>query len=56
MSYDVVRTAQNPHGARGAQWTSPDPDRATFGVALYVDFAATEDDWTSYRKDWVRTS
>ncbi|MER6534505.1 glycosyl hydrolase family 18 protein [Streptomyces sp900105755] len=32
------------------------PDRATFGVALYVDFAATEDDWTSYRKDWVRTS
>ncbi|MEU5308519.1 glycosyl hydrolase family 18 protein [Streptomyces sp. NPDC021562] len=31
------------------------PDRANFGVALYVDFAATEDDWTSYRKDWVRT-
>ncbi|MEV6791091.1 hypothetical protein AB0M87_03635 [Streptomyces sp. NPDC051320] len=29
-----------------------DPDRAHFGVALYVDFAATETDWTSYRKGW----
>ncbi|KUO21951.1 hypothetical protein AQJ91_06505 [Streptomyces dysideae] len=31
-----------------------DADRANFGVALYVDFAATEEDWTAYRKGWVR--
>ncbi|TQJ55477.1 hypothetical protein FBY34_3276 [Streptomyces sp. SLBN-115] len=31
-----------------------DADRANFGVAAYVDFAATEQDWTSYEKDWVR--
>ncbi|MFJ3303145.1 hypothetical protein ACIPSA_08505 [Streptomyces sp. NPDC086549] len=31
-----------------------DADRARFGVALYVDFAATEADWTAYREDWVR--
>ncbi|WP_316740307.1 glycoside hydrolase family 18 protein [Streptomyces sp. MK7] len=31
-----------------------DPDRLRFGVALYVDFAATEDDWTAYRDGWVR--
>lgn len=31
-----------------------DADRARFGVALYVDFAATEGDWTAYRKAWVR--
>jgi hypothetical protein len=24
-----------------------------FGVALYVDFAATEQDWESYRRDWA---
>ncbi|MFI6035534.1 hypothetical protein ACIBBD_15415 [Streptomyces sp. NPDC051315] len=31
-----------------------DADRADFGVALYVDFAAKEADWAAYRKDWVR--
>ncbi|MFJ9729960.1 hypothetical protein ACIRUL_01210 [Streptomyces sp. NPDC101171] len=31
-----------------------DTGRTRFGVALYVDFAATEDDWTAYRKGWVR--
>ncbi|WP_240982547.1 glycosyl hydrolase family 18 protein [Streptomyces sp. S3(2020)] len=31
-----------------------DADRARFGVALYVDFAATEADWTAYERDWVR--
>ncbi|MEU7058488.1 hypothetical protein [Streptomyces sp. NPDC046197] len=31
-------------------------DRERFGVALYVDFAATEDDWTAYRKGWVASS
>ncbi|MFF7473908.1 hypothetical protein [Streptomyces sp. NPDC008092] len=46
-----------PAAVRGVRLglSRTDPDRATFGVALYVDFAATEDDWTSYRKDWVRT-
>ncbi|MFI9768634.1 hypothetical protein ACIHJG_17450 [Streptomyces sp. NPDC052415] len=31
-----------------------DPDRERFGVALYVDFAAEEEDWTAYRRGWVR--
>ncbi|MER6960613.1 hypothetical protein [Streptomyces sp. NPDC000618] len=31
-----------------------DADRANFGVAAYVDFTATEQDWTSYREGWVR--
>ncbi|MFE1439359.1 hypothetical protein [Streptomyces sp. NPDC058739] len=31
-----------------------DRDRERFGVALYVDFAAEEGDWTAYREDWVR--
>jgi len=26
--------------------------RRSFGVALYVDFAASERDWASYRRDW----
>ncbi|WP_418958928.1 hypothetical protein [Streptomyces tritici] len=28
------------------------PHRQRFGVALYVDFAAKEEDWTAYREDW----
>ncbi|WLW58431.1 glycosyl hydrolase family 18 protein [Streptomyces sp. YU58] len=31
-----------------------DADRANFGVAAYVDFAATESDWAAYRSGWVR--
>ncbi|MDX5567910.1 hypothetical protein PYK79_38065, partial [Streptomyces sp. ID05-04B] len=31
-----------------------DADRENFGVAAYVDFAATETDWTSYQEGWVR--
>ncbi|MEV8123150.1 glycoside hydrolase family 18 protein [Streptomyces sp. NPDC085944] len=31
-----------------------DADRERFGVAAYIDFAATEEDWTSYRDGWVR--
>jgi hypothetical protein len=31
-----------------------DADRTHFGVALYVDFAATEADWAAYREGWVR--
>ncbi|MGW6258861.1 hypothetical protein [Streptomyces sp. NPDC055085] len=30
-----------------------DRTREHFGVALYVDFAATEADWTAYREGWV---
>ncbi|MCP9207282.1 hypothetical protein [Streptomyces cucumeris] len=29
-----------------------DRHRKRFGVALYVDFAATEEDWRAYRKGW----
>ncbi|MFE3259636.1 hypothetical protein ACFXPS_20825 [Nocardia sp. NPDC059091] len=29
-------------------------DRRTFGVALYVDFAATQQDWADYRQDWAQ--
>lgn len=32
---------------------SEQPDRERFGVALYVDFAATDSDWQAYREDWV---
>lgn len=28
------------------------PDRRQFGAALYVDFAATANDWSDYRRDW----
>ncbi len=28
------------------------PARPAFGVALYVDFAATQQDWNDYRRDW----
>ncbi|MEU8904255.1 hypothetical protein [Streptomyces mirabilis] len=31
-----------------------DRTREHFGVALYVDFAAREKDWTAYEEDWVR--
>ncbi|WSY48270.1 hypothetical protein OG948_44585 (plasmid) [Embleya sp. NBC_00888] len=34
--------------------TRHDPRRPDFGVALYVDFAATDTDWASYRRDWCR--
>ncbi|MET9115068.1 hypothetical protein ABZX38_12765 [Streptomyces longwoodensis] len=29
-----------------------DADRSRFGVALYVDFAATDSDWAAYREGW----
>ncbi|MFE9615028.1 hypothetical protein [Streptomyces sp. NPDC006384] len=31
-----------------------DAGRERFGVAAYIDFAATEEDRTAYREDWVR--
>ncbi|MDJ1136382.1 hypothetical protein NMN56_031435 [Streptomyces iconiensis] len=33
-----------------------DRERRRFGVALYVDFAATENDWEAYRRDWCAPS
>ncbi|MFF4832041.1 hypothetical protein [Streptomyces sp. NPDC001315] len=46
-----------PAAVRGVRLglSRTDADRVNFGVALYVDFAATEDDWSAYRKDWVHT-
>jgi len=35
---------------------SADAGRARFGVALYVDFAATGADWRAYRAGWLRAS
>ncbi|WP_436847198.1 hypothetical protein [Streptomyces buecherae] len=32
--------------------TRADRHRERFGVALYVDFAATETDWAAYRRGW----
>lgn len=45
-----------PAAVRGVRLglSRTDVDRANFGVALYVDFAAKETDWTAYRKGWVR--
>ncbi|MFC5215058.1 hypothetical protein [Streptomyces coerulescens] len=45
-----------PAAVRGVRLglSRTDADRACFGVALYVDFAATEGDWTAYEEGWVR--
>jgi hypothetical protein len=44
-----------PAAVRGVRLglSRTDADRAAFGVALYVDFAATEADWTAYREGWA---
>ncbi|MFG2353974.1 hypothetical protein [Streptomyces sp. NPDC048521] len=44
-----------PAAVRGVRLglSRTDADRAGFGVALYVDFAATEADWRAYREDWA---
>ncbi|GIH10777.1 hypothetical protein Rhe02_88440 [Rhizocola hellebori] len=52
LRYDRAETmAAAVHGIRLALGSTP-PQR-DFGVALYVDFAATEQDWASYRRDWA---
>ncbi|MCF3962146.1 glycosyl hydrolase family 18 protein [Streptomyces fuscigenes] len=43
------------HGLRLALGRD-DVHRERFGVALYVDFAATESDWAAYRDGWGATS
>ncbi|MFC4328170.1 hypothetical protein ACFPC0_10035 [Streptomyces andamanensis] len=47
-----------PAAVRGVRLglSRTDADRLRFGVALYVDFAATEADWTAYREGWARTA
>ncbi|MGW3512218.1 hypothetical protein [Streptomyces sp. NPDC000994] len=47
-----------PAAVRGVRLglSRTDPGRERFGVALYVDFAATEDDWTAYREGWTDLS
>ncbi|CAL9460893.1 hypothetical protein SUDANB145_02635 [Streptomyces sp. enrichment culture] len=44
-----------PAAVRGVRLglSRTDPGRENFGVALYVDFAATEADWRAYREGWV---
>ncbi|MFI1072290.1 hypothetical protein [Streptomyces puniciscabiei] len=51
-----ARAETVPAAVRGVRLglSRTDKSRARFGVALYVDFAATEADWTAYREDWVR--
>lgn len=45
--------AQAIRGVRLA--ISPVPPRRPFGIALYVDFTATAQDWASYRTGWMGT-
>ncbi|MER6069743.1 hypothetical protein ABT187_13020 [Streptomyces sp. NPDC001817] len=51
-----ARAETVPAAVRGVRLglSRTDRERARFGVALYVDFAATEADWAAYREDWVR--
>jgi Glycosyl hydrolases family 18 len=39
---------------RGVRLALGADSRQGFGVALYVDFGATESDWSAYRRDWCR--
>ncbi|MGW2099926.1 hypothetical protein ACWCPX_19825 [Streptomyces olivaceoviridis] len=52
-----ARAETVPAAVRGVRLglSRTDAGRARFGVALYVDFAATEADWRAYREDWVAT-
>ncbi|TQJ89737.1 glycosyl hydrolase family 18 (putative chitinase) [Streptomyces sp. SLBN-31] len=51
-----ARAETVPAAVRGVRLglSRTDAHRPAFGVALYVDFAATEADWTAYEEDWVR--
>jgi hypothetical protein len=37
---------------RGVRLALGHDSRQSIGVAMYVDDAATEDDWSAYRRDW----
>ena len=44
-----------PVALRGVRLAlGPDPVLREFGVAIYVDFTATAEDWTSYHENWAR--
>ncbi|MEV6837646.1 hypothetical protein AB0N17_24585 [Streptomyces sp. NPDC051133] len=51
-----ARAETVPAGVRGVRLglSRTDADRVRFGVALYVDFAATDADWRAYEEKWVR--
>ncbi|GGW23601.1 membrane protein [Streptomyces alanosinicus] len=51
-----ARAETVPAAVRGVRLglSRTDADRVRFGVALYVDFAATEEDWRAYEEMWVR--
>ncbi|WBQ06402.1 hypothetical protein [Kribbella sp. CA-293567] len=49
-SAETVRAA-----IRGTQLGLGDSQRQNFGLALYVDFAATPENWSDYREGWCRT-
>ncbi|MEU3978623.1 glycosyl hydrolase family 18 protein [Streptomyces sp. NPDC026672] len=53
-----ARAETVPAAVRGVRLglSRTDADRPAFGVALYVDFAATEADWSAYRRDWTVSS
>ena len=40
---------------RGARLGLGDSPRQNFGLALYVDFAATDEHWAAYRDGWCDT-
>lgn len=48
---DAETVAAALRGVRLA--VSDEPERERFGVAIYVDFAATEEDWRDYMAAWV---
>ncbi|KOX02191.1 membrane protein [Streptomyces sp. NRRL B-3648] len=52
-----ARAETVPAAVRGVRLglSRTDADRRAFGVALYVDFAATEADWRAYREGWAAT-
>ncbi|MEU6771212.1 hypothetical protein [Streptomyces sp. NPDC046759] len=51
-----ARAETVPAAVRGVRLglSRTDADRTRFGVALYVDFAATEADWRAYERTWAR--
>jgi hypothetical protein len=56
---DLLHRAETVSAAvRGVRLglTREDRNRERFGVALYVDFGATLEDWRSYQRDWVATA
>ncbi|WP_243761355.1 hypothetical protein [Streptomyces sp. YIM 98790] len=55
---DLIHRAETVRAAvRGVRLglTREDPGRQGFGVALYVDYAATAEDWRTYRRQWGAT-